>query len=99
MSLDRFMDGVRKEKKEERGEKRVELVWRRVASASPRSNGGRCPFLRDTWYGTRCVLMSPEDWRRLRNRGNRMSCWEGGRGCRLRARVLGRGWKRWGAGR
>jgi len=29
MSLDRFMDGVRKEKKEERGEKRVELVWRR----------------------------------------------------------------------
>jgi len=51
--------------------------------------GRRCIFLRRTYYGLRCVLMSPEDWRRLRNNGSRLPCWEGGNSCPLKIRVLG----------
>ncbi len=49
----------------------------------------RCIFLRRTYYGLRCVLMSPEDWRRLRSNGSRLPCWEGGNSCPLKMRVLG----------
>jgi len=51
-------------------------------------NGEWCLFLRRTYYGVRCVLMSPEDWRRLRNNGKHLPCWRGGNGCNLKARIL-----------
>ena len=61
-----------------------------------RTRGGargrqRCPFLRRTYYGVRCVLMSPEDWKSLKRNGNHLPCWEGGNGCNVRMRVLGVG--------
>jgi len=60
-------------------------------SQQPRISGARrCPFLASTWLGTRCVLLSPEDWRALRNNGRDVLrlCWGGGNGCTVKARVL-----------
>jgi len=90
MSLDSFLginNGQGKKRKE------VRLEWRRKP-ANEQQNGC-CIFLRNTFYGTRCVLMSPEDWKRLRSNGNNLPCWRGGRGCNLKIKVLSLRWKRW----
>ena len=92
MGLEEFL-GINSKSKE--GNQVVKVVEKPIMRSEERQNGKSCLFLRKTWYGTRCVLMSPEDWKRFRNNGNRLPCWNGGNNCNLKIRILSLRWEKW----
>ena len=47
----------------------------------------KCIFFRETARGTRCILQSPEDWYRLKDRLIEY-CMNGGKGCPYLGRYM-----------
>lgn len=51
--------------------------------------GNGCPYFKSTCNGTRCIFLSPEEWR-LRQHSLREYCLKGGNRCSVRGRILAR---------
>ena len=48
----------------------------------------RCIFLKRTYFGVRCILMSPEEWRKLKRNGKTLKCLTGGNNCPIKLRLV-----------
>lgn len=74
-----------------RGGGEVVSVWVSLISCWPpyatMSRARTCIYYKHTSNGTRCVLLSPEEWR-LRGYALKDYCLRGGNGCPVLARVL-----------